>query len=698
MIYYPMQKALNEKLSTGCNSNPRCQPAFKTAMLKYGLAVSISLLTFIIYLPSLRNEFVNWDDDAYVYINPNIRSFDSAFFNWAFSNFYSNNWHPLTWISHALDYAIWGLNPMGHHLTNNILHVINTLLVVLLVVKLFEAVRSVSAHNSPHPPVSLRGGTEDTGVISGTPALITAATTGLLFGLHPIHVESVAWVSERKDLLCATFFLLSVMVYMQFITPSSPSIGKRGWRSRRNYILSLLFFALALMSKPMAVSLPFVLLILDWYPFERIKSVRTFITAIAEKLPFIALTLVSSVLTILAQKSGGAMSMMGFLPLSARMLVAVKSLIEYLWKMIFPYDLSPYYPYPSNFSLFSREFFPAILIASCITVLCLYFIRKQKALPALWGYYVATLIPVLGIIQVGGQSMADRYAYLPSLGPFILIGLATAWLFGILRSRNKGGNILTLCGLAAALSLVFGISYLTVAQISVWEDSIHLWSFVIKKEPDRVALAYYNRGNVLIDEGRFHEAVEDFNKAIALRGDYYEYIGRGTAFWELGQLDKALTDFDKAISVNPFFRTYYTRGIFFDTIGKSEKAIIDYNQAITQNPAYVEAIIRLGILYGKLGSIDRAIDNFDRAIAVSPDYAVAYANRGFAYSLLGQYDKAIGDLTIAIALNKNDGSAYFNRGNVYVRTNRKHLAILDFQNACSLGDKDACNVMLRLQP
>src|SRR5208283_378804 len=290
-------------------------PVYRTPRSKYFVAGFVSLLTFLVYLACLNNEFVMWDDNQYVYENPHLHPLNPAFFRWAFSAFYASNWHPLTWVSHALDYAVWGLNPLGHHLTNNILHAVNTFIVVILVAKLLEAWRSSRQQNpSLHPS---REGSY----------IVIAAVTGLLFGLHPLHVESVAWVSERKDLLCAMFFLLSTLAYTKYAS-------KGGGFRNKLYILVLFLFALALLSKPMAASLPAVLLILDWYPFNRISSMKSFLSASLEKLPLVAMSLVSSVLTVLAQRAGGAIHTFEAIPLYYRMLLAAHSLLSYLWKMI----------------------------------------------------------------------------------------------------------------------------------------------------------------------------------------------------------------------------------------------------------------------------------------------------------------------------------------------------------------------------
>ena len=447
--------------------------------LKLYAAGAVSLITFVVYFSSLQHEFLQWDDILHISENPHIRSLDLAFIRWAFFDFYAGNWHPLTWMSHALDYAVWGLNPLGHHLTNVILHALNTFVVVLLVVKLLEIGNTPPPINAPSvtppppaPPLKIRGGRGsydpigEGGVIfrgsfTDKGVLIAAATTGLLFGLHPLHVESVAWVSERKDLLCALFFMLSIMAYLRYATlhfpcgiitsqPSAPFLnptrpplnvggGEGGVISRggkRWYLISLLFFILALLSKPMAVTLPVVLLMLDWYPLGKIQSFKTARTAIVEKFPFMALSIISSILTVLAQQAGGAIKSIEFAPISIRVLVGVKSLIIYLWKMVLPLDLSPFYPYPREASLFSIEYFLAIVLVAGITIASVVIAKRQKLWLSAWGYYVITLLPVLGIVQVGLQSMADRYTYLPSLGPFLVIGIMASWVWA--RAERLG--------------------------------------------------------------------------------------------------------------------------------------------------------------------------------------------------------------------------------------------------------------------
>jgi tetratricopeptide (TPR) repeat protein len=626
-------------------------PSDRRTHLKYYLAASVSLITFLVYLPSLQNEFISrWDDGQYILNNVFIRSFNINLFKKAFFGFYAANWHPLTWISHAVDCVFWGLNPVGHHLTNNILHTGNTFIVVLLAARLVEA-----------------GKVPDVG-FSDNGALIAAATTGILFGVHPLHVESVAWVSERKDLLCGLFFLLSVMTYLGYATKSE-EVSSSAARSEtrilsKYYLFSLAFFILALLSKPMAVSLPVVLLVLDWYPLRRIGSMKSFRLACIEKLPFVAFSFVSSILAILAQKAGGAMEMNESVPFSTRLLVAAESLVAYLWKIVMPVNLSPYYPYPKNVSLLSWQYLSAVVLALGITAACMVIVKKRKVFLSAWGYYVVTLIPVSGIVQVGGQAMADRYMYLPSIGPFLLLGLLAAWAYEKARAAEKWGVSLKIAAASAFLFVFIPMGYLTVRQITAWKNDIDLWSSVIAEEPTNIPQAYTNRGLALYDTGRIDLAIDDFSKALAVDpGSYEAYNFRGSALDNMGQPDKAIADFDKAIALNP---------------------------------RYAEAYYNRGISCGKIGLLEDSIKSFDKALELDPNKAEAYVSRGVSYARAGRNNEALEDFNKAILLNSNNAMAYFNRANFYSQAGNKRLAESDFQIACDLGVKQGCDSLQAL--
>jgi tetratricopeptide (TPR) repeat protein len=599
----------------------------KTSNVKYYLAASVALMTLLIYLPALQNEFVDWDDNAYVFENPYIRSIGAPFFKWAFSNVSTGNWHPLTWISHALDYAVWGLNPMGHHLTSIILHALNAFLVVVLVIMLLDAFIERTRENDGSP------------FLTEQSVLVAAGTTGLLFGIHPLHVESVAWVSERKDLLCALFFLLSIMAYVRYADDvsdkthraerigSTPCAMRFAFFTNKHYLSALGFFVLALLSKPMAVTLPVVLLILDWHPLDRVRSLKAFQSACVEKLPFFILSLASSIVAVFAQRAGGALVSLSITPLPTRVLVAAKAVIAYLGKMVWPLNLVPFYPYPKKASFASWEYFAPAALAAGITVLCVVLAKKKrKVWLTAWGYFMVTLVPVLGIVQVGVQSMADRYDYLPSLGLFLVMGVGAAWLWEKASTQKKLEPFVKLFIGAAAACMVFFLSFATVEQTGVWKNTLSLWNYVIAKEPD-ASLAYNNRGQAYDEIGQFDQAIKDFDRAIALApSDYLGFANRGRLYGKTGRLDKAIEVLEKAIALNPSHLDAYN------------------------------IRVNMGVAYAEAGRIDKAIEQFDNAVLMDQDHALAYKNRGMLYAMTGD----------------------------------KERAALDFQKACDLGDSNGC--------
>ena len=551
---------------------------------------------------------------------------------------------------------------------------------MLLIVKLLEA-------NKARPPF-----------LTERSVLIAAGATGVLFGLHPVHVESVAWIAERKDLLCGLFFLLSISAYLNFAenrTTAENAGGQHDQKKyfRMQYLVSLGFFLLALLSKPMAVTLPVILLILDWYPLDRVRSWITLRTAVVEKLPFFALSFISSVLTIMAQH--GTIAPLEFVPVSIRLLVALSSLLSYIGKMLWPANLIPFYPYPANVSFATPEYVLSFFLVAGITAGCVLIAKKQRLWLAAWGYYTATLIPVLGIVQVGTQAMADRYTYLPSIGLFLCLGLTAAKIEYKTAMVSKGRRAAQAVIAVAAVAVITGLSWLTIEQTSVWRNTIVLWNYVIEKEPDRVPQAYNNRGVALKNMNRMQEAIQDFDRAIVLNPEYpLAYNNRGVTLKKMGMLREAIEDFDRAIDLNPsYYKAYDYRGSAYSKIGRLDKAIEDFDKAISLNPAYYETYLNRGVAFGEAGMLEKAIESFNQALAGDPNYADAYYNRGFTYSLLGRDDLALADYNRAISLNGNLAQAYFNRGKLLVRTGDRQGGIADVQKACELGNQSACNAL-----
>ncbi len=647
--------------------------------LSYLIAGAVGLAAFGIYLAALRNGFVLWDDDVLVTDNPHIRALNWAFLKWAFTDVsVAVYWHPLTWISHAVDYALWGMNPLGHHLTSILLHGIDTFLVVLLVVRLFEAANALRAGRGVPP------------LLDGRSILIAAGVTGVLFGIHPLHVESVAWISERRDLLYAFFFLLSIIAYLGYALRRESRPASGAFIRDGRYLLSLSLFGLSLASKPMAVTLPAVLLILDWHPLDRIRTRTDLVRRIAEKLPFLALSLAASISTVIAQKAAGAMPALDVVPLPSRLLVATWSLVMYLVKMAVPLRLSPVYPYPKSVPLLSFEYLvPLALVVAITAAACLLAAKRQKAWLALWGYFVVSLLPVLGILQIGYQSMADRFTYLPSLGPFLLAGLAGAriwaWTDGP-PARSKARR--TIIGMAAAAAVC--LAFLTVRQTAVWKDTVTFWSYVISQEPTRVPNAYINRGVAFAERNEPERAFEDFNQAIALDPvSPYAYNNRGRVYFDLGMDEAALADFTTAIDQDPrYYIAYNNRGLALQRLGRPGRALEDYSTAITLRPDYVSALTNRGMVYSDRGEQDRAINDFSAAIEADPSYRDAYIARGMAFTGQGRYGEAVSDLDRAIELDPSNVDAFLDRGVAFERSGRLDRALSDYGRAIELDPSD----------
>jgi len=556
----------------------------------------VALLTFAVYLPTLRNDFVSLDDYGYVVDNLHIRNLGTTFFKWALTDLSAGFWHPVTWISYAVDYAIWGLNPLGYHLTAIFLHAFNTFLVFRLVIGLLGAARQNSALT--YCPDELR-------------ALYVSGITALLFGLHPLHVESVAWISERKDLLCASFFLLSVIMYLHY-TPTPVSKRAEKFYQNRYYLLSLLFFILALASKTMAVSLPIVLLILDRYPLGRLHSLKNSAVVLLEKLPFIAASLFIAITSIVAQQSIGAMALMSVKPLPTRILVACKAVVLYLWKMVVPLHLIPYYPYPQDVALLTVEYALPVLFVGGTTVAVILMARQKPLWVTIWGVYLIILLPTLGIVQVGVHSMGDRFTYLPSLAPFLLTGLGALRIWAWAIQTNW---LVKTAAVTFACLCSFGLIYLTLQQISVWKNSMDLWNYVVEAGTPFNPLAYNNRGHVYRDRGEFDKAISDYSVAITQEPAQAEYlVSRGVAYCEKGDLERAMTDLDRAIVLSPKeYLAFNNRGNVWFRRGELERAIEDFNRAISLKPTEHLAYQNRGALFEKKGDIDRALSDYRAA-------------------------------------------------------------------------------------
>jgi hypothetical protein len=559
------------------------------------LSVFIATLVVALYLPSLDHDFVNWDDPLYVTKNPDLGNLSLHSIGKLFTTVVSSNWHPLTMLSLKLDYGIWGLNPRGYHLTNIALHTLNCLFVFFLSLQLVNSLNGFAKNSANN-------------------ATIIAAFSAIFFGIHPIHVESVAWISERKDLLYSFFFLLSISFYVRFAT----SHEKRKWPF---YHVSLALYSLSLMSKPMAVTLPLILLIIDVYPLGKIKllsSPRSVSTLLVDKIPYFILAFLASMATIWAQQSGGAIKSVTAISVLTRLAVAIRAYIFYIIKIILPFDLAPFYPHPaiSNFDVPNIHYAAYFIVFLVITAVCVWTFRTKPVFTAIWSNYVITLAPVIGIIHVGGQAAADRYMYMASLSPFLLISIGITVLINRLPKLSYRVPIVIFLICITAFQIVQ-----TRKQISIWRDSITLWNYEIAVFPSEEALPYYNRGKAWDSLGKLNMALKDYDRAISINSSHTDaYIGRGIISGKLGKYGQALLDISKAIELDPSHeKAYSNRGSVYHYLRQYDLAERDYLKAIALNPADPVAYYNIAILYDAQGNLEKAGYYHRKFRELSPD-------------------------------------------------------------------------------
>jgi tetratricopeptide (TPR) repeat protein len=515
-----------------------------TALFTAGL---VAVCTVTAFLPGLRNGFVNWDDP--IYVAPQAASAWTA----VTAIHPSGNWHPLATLSHRLDLLLWGTAPLGHHLTSILLHAINAGLVVLLGGALFTA-RARQADEAAFPKTQL---------------WIALGLGALTWSIHPLRVESVAWVSERKDLLCGFFYLLASLTYL-----CHAHRHERPWYASWRYWAVLALFAAALASKPMAVTFPLLLLILDWFPLGRTTR-EPWPRLLAEKTPLFALSAAVALVTLHGQRISGAQRALAGVPGTDRAMTAVRALGGYLGKLLWPSPLLPYYSYPHAPSLLSIEVgLPAIVLVG-LTVACIASVRRRPAILAAFASYLVILLPVLGIVQVGPQAMADRYTYLASI-PIVLLAAA------VVATRFAKALV--------AAPVVLGVlAWLTLAQIGVWHDSESLWTHELAFEPDNME-THNSRASYYYEQGRFERALADYDAALAaptqvsarhaIKRRAACFNDRAITLVQLGRLEQAIADESEAIKLMPNQASYYVnRGKMYQQSKRTELAVADWELA-----------------------------------------------------------------------------------------------------------------------
>jgi tetratricopeptide (TPR) repeat protein len=579
------------------------------------ILLGLAVVTFGIYAQVIGHHFITLDDLSYIEENPMVnRGVTLAGLAWAFTTFHAGNWHPLTWISHMIDSQLFGMFAGGHLLVNALIHVANTLLLFWFLLRTTHA---------------------------RWPSALVAA----LFALHPLHVESVAWASERKDTLSTFFGLLSLIAYVRYA--EAPSIRRYAWTA--------ITLALGLMAKPMLVTWPFVMLLLDYWPLGRVNGrlarrslgrggwsvVRSLVV---EKIPLFALAAASAVVTFFAQSHGGTVSGFTEAPITLRLSNALVSYAKYLLLAFWPNDLAVYYPY-SGPGIRAWQIIGAALLLIAITAFCFSQPRKHSGyLIVGWLWFLGTLVPVIGLVQVGGQTMADRYFYIPSIGLFI------ALVFG-LTDVAQSWRVAPLLGAGVALGVLLILATLTNAQIQRWRDSFTLFEHTLAVTPPNL-LIEHNLGQAMGDSGRYDEAAVHFEKALQIDPNFY----------------------DGLVSL----------GVTREFQGRLPEAIQYFQAAIHSQPDTAKAHVQLGLALWKQNDHQAALEEMRRASQLAPEDEDIRADFGIALELVDRLPEAMEQFHEALRMNPNDAETHNNLGLALLASGKARESIPEFETALRL--------------
>jgi tetratricopeptide (TPR) repeat protein len=602
---------------------------------RWRICLALALVTAGLYARVAGFDFVNYDDPDYVTANPEVnQGLTWHGLVWAFTHFHAGNWHPVTWISHMLDCQIFGYWAGGHHLVSVALHAANAVLLFLLLAR-------------------MTGATWRSAIVAG------------LFALHPLHVESVAWVAERKDVLSAFFAFLSLLAYVRYNEKSTVhSPQPTVW-----YACTLVFFALGLMAKPMLVTLPFVMLLLDFWPLGRWRvfasatgspdprvtehRTRNTLQLLLEKLPFFALSAVSCVITYLAQQAGGAMTAGEQEPAALRLSNAVMSYGRYALKAVWPNPLASFYPLEKP-----EPWVIVLAVGAVLLIVSGVALKAARAWPSVfvgWFWFLGTLVPVIGIVQVGGQAMADRYTYLPLIGLFIIAVWGGAELF-----RRRGAGVMG--GVVAAVALL-AFSAITVVQLQYWRDGVALFSHALAVTTDN-AVANNDLGSALAAAGRREEALARYQEAVRLDGKNASYqINLATALVRAGRLDEGVGHYLEALQIDPRSgESYSDLGTVYLAEHRLTEAITNLEMAVQLEPESGQARNNLANALLSAGKQNEALEEYRQAVRLSPNDATIHFNTGLVLAKAGKEEEAMEQFMAAERLDPGYAEAHYEIG------------------------------------
>ncbi len=602
-------------------------------------------MVWVVFGQTLHFGFVNNDDNLYVYENPTVTAgLTLKGIASSFSDAHSDNWIPLTSISHMVDWQFFGRNAGGHHVTNVLLHAANAILLFLVL-----------------------------GAMTG--AVWRSAFVAAVFAVHPLHVESVAWVAERKDVLSGLFFMLTVWAYARYAQPA----GGRRPKTKIWYGLALVFFTFGLMSKPMLVTLPFVLLLLDYWPLKRVESPGSVFRArslILEKVPFLLLAGADCVATILVQRNGiGSIQHLDFFWRAGNALVAYA---DYLRQMIYPEGLAVFYPHPGN-HLAVWKIAVSTLALLAISAALWPCGERQPWLMAGWLWYLGMLVPVIGLVQVGGQARADRYTYLPQIGLYILLTWGAAELCRSWRHQRA------VLGSVAAVILA-GLMAGAYVQTGYWKDSYSLWAHTLACTTEN-SVAHYNLGYALADHGKMTDAIEQYKQALQINPYYAEGQNNwGNALADQGKLADAIEHYERALQIDPDYAEGHNNlGLALAGQGKLDEAIGQYERALQIKPDNAEARNNLGLALARQGKVTEAIEQYERVLQINPDLAEARVNWGLALAGQGKLDEAVEQYERALQINPDYAQAHYELGIALDKQGKLIEAVQQFERALQLN-------------
>jgi Flp pilus assembly protein TadD len=607
------------------------------------LCLLLVAVTLVVYWPVTRYDFVNYDDPDYFSSNTHVQAgLTSDNVVWAFCTGYAGNWHPLTWLFLMLDRELSGPGPAGPHFTNLLFHLANTVLLFLLLRQL-TGLRHDQSASSTQAAANWR-----------------SAFVAALFALHPLHVESVAWISERKDVLSTFFGLLALVFYTRYAQKRSRVEGRASSAtteslaldprlSTLDYYLTLFFFALGLMSKPMLVTLPFLMLLLDYWPLERFKvqgSRFKVQSLIWEKIPFFVLSMISCVVTFIAQQKGGAVVKLVRIPMTGRIENAFVSYARYLDKTLWPAALANPYPHPGHWE-FPLVIYSVALVAG-LSAIAVLFARRFPFFFTGWFWFAGTLVPVIGLVQVGIQSMADRYTYVPLIGLFIIFvwGLAET---GMSRHVPK-----TLIAVLTAMVLVVS-ALRTRNQLSYWQNNETLFRHTLAVTENNY-LAYNNLGTWLSKKGQIAEAMDCFHKSLQINPDNSDVLyNLGNAFAKLGNWDEAINNYQRALQITPN-QPDVLDNLGFALAAKKQfaDAVVCFVAALKLNPDYADAHNNLATVLFIQKRFNEAVRHFREALRITPGNPQIYSNLGDALVKQGQTTEAVRCYQEALRLKPGD--------------------------------------------